>query len=177
MKIQFTSSMRLKDTNKCFLMVLFLLSPFWLGHVSAQPITQVRRVATIGGSQTTTNTYRSVATIGEYAATSALAPGADPYCGNFGFHDASCGVVAVEELEHMQVVIFPNPSAGVFTLTTSHSLQKSCLNIYDVYGQLVHASGIASQQQQLDLSHLPTGQYLVLVQNNREIYKRLIVVE
>jgi hypothetical protein len=138
---------------------------------------QVRHVSSIGGGQTTSSGFRSIVTVGEYAATSSLDPTATPYCGNFGFHDASCGVVAVEEMEHMQIEIFPNPSAGVFTLTTSHSLQKSFINIYDVCGQLVHSTGIATQQQQMDLSHLPAGQYLVLVQNNREIYKRLIVVE
>lgn len=58
-------------------------------------------------------------------------------------------------------VIYPNPSAGIFSIESSSLSSNSTINIYNVIGELVYTSNEINKQ--IDLSHLNSGMYVVKI--------------
>lgn len=78
------------------------------------------------------------------------------------------------------LTIYPNPSKGIFTIELDSKANNISYTVYNMEGKLVaqnsvsHTSGKFSQQ--INLSHLPSGVYLIQVNNGSEkISKKLII--
>jgi hypothetical protein len=68
--------------------------------------------------------------------------------------------------------IYPNPSTHQITITLPHSIKENTLNlsIFNTNGQLVYSKPLLLQTiQTIDLSGLPSGQYILHSQVNGEI--------
>lgn len=66
------------------------------------------------------------------------------------------------------VILFPNPSSGNFTLYLEEKTNNAQLMILDVCGKPLHQSKIISKKSEIFLS-LPRGMYLYQVKDDRQI--------
>lgn len=71
----------------------------------------------------------------------------------------------VVEIAENQYIIYPNPTNGVLFIETRHgaSLQNQTYRITNLMGQTLQSGHIAGDHQQLDVSALPVGMYLLTV--------------
>ena len=61
----------------------------------------------------------------------------------------------------LNLSLYPNPNAGVFTLTFAPQPEAGVLEVYDLHGRLVHTERVApwSQLKRVDLPELGAGVY------------------
>lgn len=75
------------------------------------------------------------------------------------------------------IAIFPNPSQGIFTLTSDIS-QGGGVSVYAITGAKVFASEVASLNRTIiDILQQPKGIYIVKVNNSRGVWTQRVVVE
>jgi hypothetical protein len=90
-------------------------------------------------------------------------------------------VSGVEEKEKGDFTLFPNPSSGMVTVRLKGVLTEASLKVYDLTGKTVftkvlkRGSSDLSMKENLDLSFLHQGIYLVELKSNKVHYfKKLI---
>src|SRR5690606_4843247 len=76
--------------------------------------------------------------------------------------------------------VYPNPSKGVFTIQFMAKSNEFSYSVYSMDGKQIVNKSVKNIQgkvnQQLDLSHLPSGTYLLQINNGSEkISKKLII--
>jgi hypothetical protein len=83
----------------------------------------------------------------------------------------------VEELEDLEIAIYPNPAHGKFVLNGLLQNQKNNIRIVDVSGRILHnevIEGLVSRD--FDISAFKAGVYFIKMETeNQSIFKRLIV--
>ncbi len=90
---------------------------------------------------------------------------------------ATCGTTSIPVLKENKnsLSVYPNPSAGVFTIKTDDTEHE--IVITDVTGRLVVHFKNDSAQNSIDLSHENDGIYFVSIRNSHEtIVKRIVLV-
>jgi N-acetylneuraminic acid mutarotase len=85
------------------------------------------------------------------------------------------GIYSTQVLSDLN--IFPNPSSGKFTVTTTQLPVKSKICVYDVFGQCVLNKIQVENSQDLDLTGYAKGLYFLEVTAGDEKVARKIVVE
>jgi len=80
---------------------------------------------------------------------------------------------ANQALNAPKLSLYPNPTTGVVTLTTTSDAQT--VSITNMVGQLVYTA-IAQEQMELNLSHLAKGMYLVKVKSNKGLKTERLVI-
>jgi photosystem II stability/assembly factor-like uncharacterized protein len=84
-----------------------------------------------------------------------------------------------DEISTNRAKVYPNPVAGVFTVDIPDRKNGSySLAIYDMLGRQVKwipASGISSFPKEMDISELPDGRYLVIVDHSGQQFLEKIV--
>ncbi len=105
---------------------------------------------------------------------------------NENAEDTYCEWVEIEEpsnvheqMEGRGFVLFPNPNRGLFQLQFSNALSDGGdLRVINTMGQQLHKETLSSggHQFSLDLSHLPSGQYIVQVQTGSNLFSQSVVV-
>jgi len=78
------------------------------------------------------------------------------------------------EFSNADVSLYPNPTTGIVSLTTTSSAQK--VTLINTMGQVVYTSP-AQEKMELNLSHLAKGIYLVQVQSATWIRTERLVVK
>jgi hypothetical protein len=76
--------------------------------------------------------------------------------------------IAVNRVNSNAVNIFPNPTNGVFTIT-SERLKIEDLVIYNIKGQKIFSLLPSANKASVDLSNKPKGVYFYRVQNGGKI--------
>jgi hypothetical protein len=73
--------------------------------------------------------------------------------------------IGIRELEgnNSLISVYPNPGSGIFTLSSSASLEGSQLKIMNAAGQIVKASALSESGFSVDLSGTPKGMYLLQI--------------
>ncbi len=86
--------------------------------------------------------------------------------GNFGLsvYDASLSTV---ELNDTQFTAYPNPVKDQLTLTSSEAIES--IQLFNLVGQEVISQKINAASAQIDMSHLPSGTYLVRAYANGQL--------
>lgn len=95
-----------------------------------------------------------------------------------GQANAPCLTTAINENTELSAVsIFPNPSNGVFQITSDES-QITNLEIVNILGEKVYASTKAQvANSTIDISNQPKGVYFVKIYDGTTIYNQKIVVQ
>jgi hypothetical protein len=75
--------------------------------------------------------------------------------------------------DHHQIAVYPNPSSGQITIQGFNP--GEVIEIHDSLGQLVEQVSINSMQEQLDLSYLPAGKYVIKTTGNGNARKLTII--
>lgn len=74
--------------------------------------------------------------------------------------------------------VFPNPSNGIFKLSFQNDkMLNARFFLYNLMGEIVFESNIFSNDQQLDLSWLEPGVYVIKFRNEKEGSERKIVIQ
>lgn len=78
------------------------------------------------------------------------------------------------------LTIYPNPSNGMFTIELESNAKAISYSVYSLEGKLISQNNVNHNggkfSQKLNLSHLPSGTYLIQVANGAEkISKKLII--
>jgi len=89
--------------------------------------------------------------------------------------DASLVVLGNElSTEFEDVLIYPNPTAGIVSIKMPDN-QDYTLNVIGVDGKLLTKNDFTLQSQ-IDLSHQPSGQYLLMIENKKTGLRRMKLV-
>ena len=100
----------------------------------------------------------------------------------FFFAKTSANPIPVGMFDHFEqntagVVIYPNPSSGIFQISPN-GLQLSKLEIYNLLGEKVYASPIKAENNlRIDLSNQSPGIYFVRIYEGEKISTAKIIVQ
>ncbi len=82
------------------------------------------------------------------------------------------------EDNHCDFHVYPNPTQGMFYITSSIKLENASLKITDMHGRTIsHRQHIHGYQNIINLSDVPTGIYFLQIKNHigEMVQKRIIV--
>jgi hypothetical protein len=87
-----------------------------------------------------------------------------------GFGDTTvvvpwCSSLSVFENLQNEITVFPNPASGSIHINWQAAMANSQVKIYDMLGELVHQQIISSANEQIDISSLAAGIYILRLQN------------
>lgn len=74
-----------------------------------------------------------------------------------------------------ETTVFPNPSAGVFTVQ-SPSLDNAVLEVYNVLGAKVYTATVNGSQNTIDLGNQPSGVYTMSLHSSSGVYTQKLTV-
>lgn len=72
------------------------------------------------------------------------------------------------------VSIFPNPSAGVFTVKATEN--NSSVAVYSIIGENVYSAKLAKGNNAIDLSNVAAGSYIVKINNGGTLVTKRVVI-
>ncbi|MBD3638388.1 MAG: T9SS type A sorting domain-containing protein, partial [Crocinitomicaceae bacterium] len=78
--------------------------------------------------------------------------------------------------EVKEMVIYPNPSNGVFTVHTSAN-SSAKIEVYNTNGKIVYSGQLVDETQVVDLNELEAGGYLVRVISGNSIEIQRLVIQ
>jgi hypothetical protein len=81
----------------------------------------------------------------------------------------SVGITETTANNQQPITIYPNPSTGIFTITTNQQIQ--IIKIYNLIGELI----IQTKSQTIDLTDQPNGIYLVQIETDRTTFNQKII--
>ena len=71
-------------------------------------------------------------------------------------------ITGIEDpLASRPLTVYPNPSAGIVKVSIPQSAMGGVLELYSVAGKRREAIDVSGGEQTLDLSHLPSGSYIL----------------
>ncbi|KAB1067721.1 T9SS type A sorting domain-containing protein [Tamlana haliotis] len=90
------------------------------------------------------------------------------------------GIEAVDNSANYKLRVFPNPSNGIFKITTTSDFGKSLVDIVSISGEIIKSYTVDSSEQlnnmTFNLSSLASGFYFVTIENNAGIGNLKIVI-
>jgi hypothetical protein len=89
--------------------------------------------------------------------------------------DTPLTTLGVEDFSLNATQVFPNPSNGNFKVVTKTFLNK--INVYAQTGALVKTIEVNSKENEVSIAGLPTGVYLLELQNETEKSWKKVIVE
>jgi hypothetical protein len=69
---------------------------------------------------------------------------------------------------------YPNPAHDYIMINSN---EKSVLEIYTIYGQLLIQEQLPESDNTISVNNLPSGSYIVKITNNTHIHSEMLVVE
>ena len=90
-----------------------------------------------------------------------------------GFQQPDVAVLSVEEVQKIDISVYPNPARDVLNITTSENTR---LSVYDMQGKLVQTLDIFSSQTSIDVSNLSRGTYTLVFEANGTLANRMKIV-
>lgn len=87
--------------------------------------------------------------------------------------------LGVNDVTKDQMEIYPNPSNGVFTIELNSKAANASYKIFNMEGKLVATNKISASQnkQQVNMSHLPNGTYVVQVENGSDTFSKKLIIK
>ncbi len=79
--------------------------------------------------------------------------------------------------EKISLMVFPNPSSGAITVSIGEPFNQGFATIFNSGGMAVKSSALYNQSTSLDLSSLPKGTYIVMLEIDGEIVSRKVIVK
>jgi len=78
--------------------------------------------------------------------------------------------------EDKGISIFPNPTTGRLTIVFQNDHKEGMIRVMNFQGAKLYQANLKNQQRiELDISHLPSGIYLVMIQTDGKVIGRKIV--
>lgn len=154
--MSFTNAQTIESMKLSFFLVLLSASCYVWGQSVPRQV-----LATEGGSSLTESMMVSW-TLGEMTTTTG-----EHQNGYYtqGFHQPQIEVKAIDTQgdDPFAATLFPNPTKGLLEVQVENQTHLFQINLYDVSGRLLWAKKTASPVEQIDLSNLPSAQYLLKI--------------
>ena len=83
-------------------------------------------------------------------------------------------LVTIDEFNFATFNMYPNPSEGIFNISTQNTLN---LEVYDITGKLVYTQSQVQNDSRIDLSFLNSGMYIAKVMDNNNSHSQKIVIK
>jgi N-acetylneuraminic acid mutarotase len=84
--------------------------------------------------------------------------------------------VGINELNYSQsIYVYPNPASNVLFVKSTDQSNKSLVNIYDIFGNMVYHNEFIGNCE-INLSGIARGLYFVRISNNKFIYTKKIII-
>jgi hypothetical protein len=81
----------------------------------------------------------------------------------------NCALLAVEDVQkNSSFNVFPNPTTGTVTIQNSKNLNLKSAELYSATGQLISTYKLSGTSQNLDLSKLEKGNYILKINSDKE---------
>lgn len=80
--------------------------------------------------------------------------------------------VGIESVEQDDWSIYPNPSNGIFMVSSSFELNDHVIEVYSALGELVYSTRFSGKELLIDLRDQPTGIYTVRV--DKQLHFRIV---
>ena len=91
------------------------------------------------------------------------------------------GAVSINDLNSNNILIYPNPTTGIFTITNNSTIKQSnnsTIKITNLTGKIIKQLTIEQfNNLTIDLSEHAKGVYMIEINNNGEVSEHKIVVE
>jgi Secretion system C-terminal sorting domain len=88
-----------------------------------------------------------------------------------------CGV-GLNELNSLNVGVYPNPANGNITLTSAKVLENAQVIVFDIQGQMVHTFNMNGTSAQISVENLAVGLYnIVVVDGGSKSSSRLEIIK
>lgn len=68
-------------------------------------------------------------------------------------------------------ILYPNPTTNILNIETKESIRKESIKVYNITGQLVFNLTKAENTSSIDVTNLNTGNYFIVIQTDKGIYK------
>ena len=68
-------------------------------------------------------------------------------------------------------ILFQNPTTNILNIETKESIEKESVKVYNITGQLVININKAENISSIDVTNLKTGNYFIVIQTDKGIYK------
>ena len=81
--------------------------------------------------------------------------------------------LGVEDITLGKISLYPNPVANILTIGTNSSFAITSVQLYDVLGRLVLQK--EADFQSIDVSSLPAGLFMVVIETNRGLFTEKII--
>lgn len=112
----------------------------------------------------------------------AITPAGDMFIADQANHrirkvtNVAVGIKDETSLEKV-LVIYPNPNAGVFRISFQDKAKNLSVEIYDILGQLVQEVIYQTEEERIDVSHLPNGIYFLHIQTSEGTLTKKIIIQ
>lgn len=88
--------------------------------------------------------------------------------------------MGVEDVVADQFAVYPNPSNGIFTIDFNAKSSSAAYKVFNLEGKLIASSKINTMggqvKQQVNLSHLPNGTYVLQIENGQEVTSKKLII-
>lgn len=104
----------------------------------------------------------------------------DLQCSNFTTIDTLFSTLITDIKEPISfngnLLLYPNPTASTLTIQTDAAWQEATATLTNLEGRVVLSQALTNtQQQSLEIGHLPNGMYFVTVQSAQQKWVRRVV--
>jgi uncharacterized repeat protein (TIGR01451 family) len=79
--------------------------------------------------------------------------------------------------DNKTIIIWPNPSDGIFNLTLAESTKDSRIDVINSFGQVILTKHLSTSTATLDLTNNAKGMYFIKVQSGNGVVVRKVIIE
>ena len=127
-----------------------------------------------GNGSTSQNPLHVYASGGTYLVTLTITG----ICGTSTFSDSiTVGVVGVDEFNAINFTVYPNPTNGMVSITSSELNSGAMIEILDATGRMVSQSVMSGNQSDLNVSSLESGMYFVRVRHEGKTSTKQLIIQ
>ena len=72
-----------------------------------------------------------------------------------------CGTVQIEEVQNQPLLVYPNPTQGIFQVVFPDKNASHSWQVFSMDGRLIRSGSVSTNSLQLDISDAPAGIYLI----------------
>jgi hypothetical protein len=98
-------------------------------------------------------------------------------CDNYAFAQNAYGTTSIDEKDHTDVALYPNPATTKFTLKVKRSGDKSILKIYNLNGGECLSREINKPETEISTEFLTKGVYVVTIQDQKSTQTKKLVIQ
>ena len=92
------------------------------------------------------------------------------------FNVTITSATGLENASLMDMILYPNPSNGIFRVNTS--LSEACsIRIFNMNGRLVYVDENYNCHSEIDISHQPSGRYIISIKHGNSIQTLSVIID